>query len=362
MIKIKCPISGAIHALEFGGAASQIDTKHLDVLHPLLLCDYDQLTKVSYPHAPTDQWVLFCAYLYQINHVAGTELIRWSGQPNSSNFSTVWLTQNYLSLRQFVTTLRSRNTSTAMDYLQGIRIDSNTGSLQVQTWIESNRQLLVDNSSFMDADARSTASKLFEANLRRKKGELSSQYYNLTAGELETTVKYRRAKTQRAFIEHCLDTRLPLDKIESICKVIFRPNDYEVITLRQVKAICLDLLWEHNLESANEKTAILHKLDQTLYDKLSMLKILDSLSADDLKSHDELVREYTIDLNGTEYHNGILQNKYGTSTKQVGSLIARESTPEKIYTSEPQRSDFPNALAYTVALRIYSRQQASGAN
>lgn len=353
MLQVICPITGARHSIHFGSATN---SNKLQVLHPLLLADYAQLLEVPYPHAPDDQWVLFCAFLYQVNFIAGRELVKFSSAPNRSNFSTVWLTQTFPHLRSLVKTIERRPKSAGVEFLAGLRITSELGARQIQSWIATCSDLMNEYSYTTNRESTELASYLLELNIQRKRAETEATTSAIT--DLEATIRYRQNRSKRAFIEHCLSFKFPAEKVNSIAKVIFRPNDYEIMTLRQVKVICLELLHEDSLEQRNIKDEILLTLDQILSDKLALLELLDAQTPEDKELHDELKRNYTIDLNGTEYHNGIIQNKYGTSSKQITELVAKQE-PEKVFTSEPKREDYTSEIGYQSALRIYKRQQAT---
>lgn len=352
MLQVSCPITGAKHSINFGSATK---TNKLQVLHPLLLADYAQLLEVPYPHAPEDQWILFCAFLYQVNFIAGRELVKFSGAPNRNNFSTVWLTQTFPHLRSLVNKLERRPKSSGVEFLAGLRVTKDLGAHQVQTWITTCLDQMNEYSYVTNRESTELASYLLELNIQRKRAESAT---TSAITDLEATIRYRQNRSKRAYIEHCLSFKFPAEKVNSIAKVIFRPNDYEIMTLRQVKVICLELLHEDSIEQRNIKDEILLTLDQILSDKLALLELLDAQTPEDKELHDELKRNYTIDLNGTEYHNGIIQNKYGTSSKQIAELVAKQE-PEKIFTSEPKREDYTSELGYQSALRIYNRQQAT---
>lgn len=341
MLSISCPITGTSYRLSSFSA----DTEHkLEVLHPLLLCPLEQLLAIKYPHDSYQQFLLVIAHLWQINATADDELLVWAGKPAVENYSTNWLIQIYPILHKFLIRLHAEKSSTAVKMFPRLRIDAHTSSENIQHWLTACNRLREDYKSILDYDAASIAGKLFAK-------QVESKHYGEMFPELEDrNPTLRIARNRRNYIERSF-VLFPPDKMALIGKVIFRPNDYEVATLKQVKALILDHGLETKIEDFNEKSMIIVKLDQCLADKMNILDALEvSTHKQDLQ---DLLNIYTVEHNGTSYPNSILVNKLaGMAIQDTSKQVA----PNKYYDTMPIRADFTSDFAYKVAVRTFNTQ------
>jgi hypothetical protein len=340
MLSVHCPITGINYRLpQFGDKVNKVEC-----LYPLLVTPLDSLLKIPFPYDKQEQYLLTVAYLYQMNYAAEQEIVLWSGPLQSSNLSSVWMSQNFGTIRNFIYYLRSAANSTAVSMLPQLRIDSQTGSSHIQAWLERCNQLKSEYSHLADLDRSSTAGKLFAAHIANR------QDTEITGIIPEESQKVRQARSLKAYIERSFMVHIP-EKVSLIGKIIFRPNDYEVSTLKQVKALVLDFGLESKLEDFNYKRDILTKIDQVLFDKLNILDALDVQS--DKETLDLLRETYSIDIGGTSYHNSVLKNKMASSVIQQ-----METRAAKVYTTEPKREEYTSSMAFNVAYRSWKLQQS----
>lgn len=339
MLLVTCPITGTQHSFRNFGA----QTHKLDVLHPLLLADLEQLMRISYPFDAQEQFILTVAYLWQINHCAQDELLVWQGKLARENFSSVWLTQIHGTLKAFLSNLHLNANTKAVSMFPKLRIDSTTTSANIQSWLEVCNQIRKDYAAVMDYDKASTAGKLFAAHVEAKH---SSALYTDNYSP-ENTQRVRQAKSLRNYIAKSF-ANFEQEKVALIGKVIFRPDSYEIVTIKQVKYLVLEHGLEQTLEEHNYKQNIILKLDSVLVEKLTILEALD-LESDDLE---ELRANYTIEHNGGTYKNSMLSTKFAKELIQKQPVVVA-----KVYTEEPKREDFTSELGYKAAYRSWMLQR-----
>lgn len=338
MLTITCPITGTQHRHKNFGEANY----KLDILHPLLLAPVDQLLKVKYPYDVQEQYILTVAYLWQINHVANWELVLWNGKPDLEKLGPIWMSQIFGTLRTFVHNLAMGNKSTAARMFPQLRIDASTTNSNIQSWLDVCNQLRKDYAGVMDLEKATTASRLFQAHIDAK-----GMYHDSIVPE--ETQKVRYVRTLKEYIERSF-YNFELEKITLIGKIVLRPNDYEITTLKQVKALVLDYGMEATQEDYNHKSKVLLTLDRTLMDKLTILEALD-LESDDLAA---IRNTYTVEHEGQLYSNSIV------STKFAREAISKETvTSSKVYTCEPKREEFKSDFAYKVAYRTWRMQDGN---
>lgn len=339
MLKVTCPITGFKYTL----AQFATDKTHnIKVLHPLLQIPLPELVNIPIPYKQDEKYILFCAYLYQINQLkTEKKLIIINSPPNPKFFHKIWFNQKLPEIINLSNWIYLNISSSFIIELPTLRIDNTMGSIEIQNWLDGCNKVKDSYEDTLTIRTR-LEEKLFKANTEEK-------FWNELDNYKPTKI-IERARFRRDFVEasfsHCT-----IERINLIKDVIFRPQSHEVTTIKQVRELCLDFLLESRLEDWNEKQDIIKKLDQVLVDKLSILSLLDPINLADL---DAIKDQYTIEISGTKYKNSVLDS---TSFDSYKIKKQKPLTEKPVYTSEPKREDFPNELRYKIALNIWKGQK-----
>lgn len=327
MLKVDCPLSGVRFTLPQFGCG----THKLSQLHPLFHAELSELNKIKLPASNYSEAVLLIhAYLWRINLDTEHILIEWHS--GITRLSENWIQQEFIRVVKFVNYCALNKSSSILKYFPKIRISHITTGEQISFWLDRCEKIVEDNTTIFSMDKRTQ--DLYEANLGQEFTHKTERRVN----------PFRRTRTVITYIQKSF-AHFPSDKIESILRIILRPQNYEIKQIREVKLLCLDFLLETSEEFFREKNNILLRIDQALYDKLSVLERLnENISAE----RAELQTTYTIYVDGKETENAILQR-----TVENKPTIQ----PPSEITEEPKKENFKSNLAYVAAMRRWNERE-----
>lgn len=338
-----CPITGFSFKLtDYGSGHSQV--YKLTTKHPLLHCTLGELNKLPVSTSIEENSYLFTAYLWHANDHTLADILDFRSPLTPERFTKLWLLQQLPRIRQLVNWLALNSGSQAVAKLPGLRITSNTAQDSLQSWLDSCFEVKAE---YVRVTPKGdTATKLLQANLNRWSDPEISDGHD--------KVIYHRNRTRKEYIARSLQGHTP-QRIDLITKVIFRAQEFEVSTIKQVKLFCLDFLLESSLDEFNEKQEIIRKLDSTLSGKVSILEALEHSSSAELRK--ELTEQYTIIHDGKEYPNNVLDLPQRPEfTSKLITAKPKHTVPE----TEPKRADYTSELRWQVAYRVWKRAQTGG--
>lgn len=347
-MKMICTVTGLEYTL---GKFMKNSGYQVTCLHPLLTMPMRQLNSISHNAGTnvvtdSDNIMLFAAYLHK------TGLVKFSAPLPITDLPLAMATR-YFELvfsianghqegKQLPLFNHTGNMKALRDYLELLKVTIESGY---------NRPVLSDNESLTDI----SEDLLLEMQDRIK-------YHRQLGAAKRAKAKNLSHIKEQALLSLGIATGITQDNLEIISRVFNKPEQFPIAAFKKVKHLCLDHLPESTFNDSVKKDTIIQWLDTQLVNRLQV-----SIALED---NAELLAEYNAELTSlANTYTVIATDKDGEATtkvnsavpvaKQISELLGKESTkPTQELAPEintpvayPTPNDYPNKMAYTVALR-----------
>ena len=299
------------------------------------------------PNSHLDCHILLCAWLERLAKIGSCE---WNGTLSPILFSLRWHEQQ---LPQLITTILHCVTNShhpAISVIPRLSITPALSSENLQTWRESVDSIFSSYSTYHDiAESK---------RLREAQEAAAAILDSLSAEELESTLTLRRAKSRKQYVTNSLQFHENQPAVTLVNKVIAKPYDFELLTLQQVKAFCLDFLPENGHENYNDKQEIVQLLDAAILDRVGMVQLLGCATSEQLQDAVTIKAKYQSTIEGKVYTTSSNPKITAAINAHNQAAIGIGSKQETVFNSEPQPGDFRHRLGYEAALRLWNRTKS----
>lgn len=345
MINAICPITNTVWPLPYP-ITSSCGIREIEKPHPLLAFTIPELNTVGLPASTSLYQLYVLAYLHQLGKDYDLVTIRRSLPKNT--ITPNWIYNNLSTLQKVATWIYANGKNELIKSMPCLSIDKHLELGVLSTWLEEAEKVKNEYEFFPTMEERAVA--ILQRNLSR--GFTPAE---LAIGKQASSYRIAKAKSRLEYLEASFNT-LEKGKRESIIKMIFRPQYFEVSTLQEIKNICLGFLLEDTQDNWETKQKILRELDQHIIDRIGIDKLLDEKAPkpEIAQIESDILQQYIIRIDDENHVNAMIDRKYAHKVSaRVHKLEDRPVVP--VPTKKPERADYKNELQYRIALDKYSK-------
>lgn len=333
---VQCPLSGAKYELR------SVPGVVVDSFHPITAMPLSALNALRVPSDQTGAHLYLCAYLYKLYEL---ELLRFGNVPIARWFSHQWIAQISGTLVRLANWIALNPTNGIVKTLPAFRLDSDTTATELQTWLDE-CMLIIDTraNSWASRNASEKIKALLGAGVPEERGDSFTAALDreLADQRLTRVPAITRGKYLIRWIHESFGNSVAINpqQFAQIKAVLRNPKEYPYPVLQRTKEFVLDFGLEITLEQKNEKDMVIAQLDELMVKKVGVAALLGNGSGHlNLKASDgpKATAVYTI------------LSDIPTTPRTGAGSVPTIAAPDRL----PMPADYPNRLAYSIALRKY---------